>query len=116
MLHVARHEWPSGAMFLFDLHRNHSIMTMRGETVKMTATLHSKEGVTQGCTLTMIGHAILILPMTTQLKSEHVSEESIWRDDDGNIIGNLNTMNSFLSAFVKLVLHLVIALRNLKAS
>ena len=116
MLCVARHEWPSGARFLFNLYRHHSVLIMRGETAKMTITLHSKEGVTQGCPLSMIGYAILILPLIKQLKSEHVNGDSIWCADDGNAIGNLDTINSFLNDYVKLALHLVITLKNLKAS
>ena len=95
ILHAARHEWPSGARFLFNLCRHHSVLTMRGETAKMTITLHSKEGVTQGYPSSMIGYAILILPLIERLKLDHVNGDSIWHADDGNAIGNLDTINSF---------------------
>ena len=32
MVYVARHEWPSGTRFLFNMYRHHSVLVMRGET------------------------------------------------------------------------------------
>ena len=65
---IVRHEWPSGSRFLFNMHRHHSVLVMRGETASKTVILHSKEGVTQGCPLSMVGYAILMLPMMQLLK------------------------------------------------
>ena len=31
MMWVARHEWPSGSRFLFNIYRHHSVLVMRGE-------------------------------------------------------------------------------------
>ena len=32
MVWVARHEWPTGARFLFNMYRHHAILILRGET------------------------------------------------------------------------------------
>ena len=68
MAHVARREWLSDSRFLFNTHRHHSVLVVRGETASITTFLHSKEGIAQGCTLAMVGHATLMLPMMQSLK------------------------------------------------
>ena len=32
MVCIARHEWPSGSRFLFNMHRHHSVLVLRDET------------------------------------------------------------------------------------
>ena len=61
---IARHEWHSGSRILFNLHRHHSAMVMRGKTPRNSAFLHSTEGAAQGYVLAMTGHTLLILPAT----------------------------------------------------
>ena len=68
MLCVARHEWPSSSRFLFNMHRHHSVLVLRGKRKKDTVFLHSKEGVTQGCPLLMMAHSLLILLLIKKIK------------------------------------------------
>ena len=101
-LHASsRHEWSSGARFLFNPCRNHSILIMIREKEKMIAPLHSKEGVIQGCLSSIIGPAIFILPILRQLKADYANHDTIWCAGEGNDIRNIHTINLFLSAFFK---------------
>ncbi len=67
MLWVVRHEWPSGARFVFNCYRHHTIMNIRGNNGS-GATIHSQEGVTQGDPLSMVVYGIGILPLIRHLK------------------------------------------------
>ena len=53
MLWVVRHEWPSGARFAFNCYRHWATLLITAGNA-MGHLLHSKEGVTQGDTLTMV--------------------------------------------------------------
>ena len=65
---MARHEWSTGAIFLFNMYRYHDILILRGETKKNAKRNLSKEGITQGCPLATTGYGLLVLPMIRQLK------------------------------------------------
>ena len=83
MVSVARHLWPSGARFLFHVYRHWGTLVTRGEKKKETVFLFSKEGVTQGFPLAMVGYGLLILPIIRKLKKEFSDVESPWYADDG---------------------------------
>ena len=68
MVWAARHIWPSGARFLFNMYRHHAVLVMRGDKKGSTVLLHSNEGITQGYTLTMLGYGLLILLLIRVLK------------------------------------------------
>ena len=70
MVWVARHEWPTGARFLFNMYRHHAILILRGETKKDAKMSSSKEGITQGYPLATTGYGLLVLPMIRPLKVE----------------------------------------------
>ena len=63
MVWATRHIWPTGARFLFNIYRHHAVLVMRGDKKSSTVFLHSKEGITQGCPLAMLGYGLLILPL-----------------------------------------------------
>ena len=60
MLWTVRHEWPSGARFLFNVYRHHSALVIRNNN-GIGAFILSKEGVTQGCPLAMFGYGLGVL-------------------------------------------------------
>ena len=62
MLWVVRHEWISGACFEFNCYRHYATLVIRtGDGTGHF--LYSKEGVTQGDTLTMVAYGMGILPL-----------------------------------------------------
>ena len=70
MLWATRHEWPSGVRCSFNCYRH-------WDTMVITAGygtghfLHSKEGVTQGDTLSMIVYGLVISPLIQDLRMAH---------------------------------------------
>ena len=62
MLWAVRHEWPSGEQFEFNCYRHWATLVIRaGDGTGHF--LYSKEGVTQGDTLTMVAYGMGILPL-----------------------------------------------------
>ena len=82
MLWTARHIWPSGSLFAFNIYRHHSTLTVRGEN-RTTSRILSQEGVTQGCPLAMILYALALVPMIKELKSRLPNLQNTWYADDG---------------------------------
>ena len=70
LIWAARHEWPSGSRFLFDIYRHHTVLLMRGENKKETHFIFCSERASQICPLAMIGYGILLLPLIRKLKKE----------------------------------------------
>ena len=62
MLWAVRHEWPSGALFALKLYRHWATLVIRVGDITGHF-LYSKEGVTQGDTLTMVAYGMGILPL-----------------------------------------------------
>ena len=102
MLYVARHEWPSGSRFLFNMYRHNSVLVLRGKRAKDAVFLHSKEGVTQGCPLSMVAYALLILPLIKQLKKEMPVANSMWFADDGSVANKFKGIASFFRRLCQL--------------
>ncbi len=69
MLWMIRHEWPSGARFVFNCYHHWGTLVIRGKGGSMSP-LYCKEGVMQGDPLSMFGYGISILPLIRRLKTE----------------------------------------------
>ena len=82
--------------------RHHSVLVLRGKRAKDTVFLHSKEGVTQGCPLSMVAYALLILPLIKQLKKEMPVANSMWFADDGSVANKFKDIASFFSRLCQL--------------
>ena len=89
MTWVVRHKRPSGTRFLYNMYKHYAVFIMKGESKVETTILYSKEGVTQGCLLTMVGCSIILLPLILQLKKEFNNIKSPWYADDGAAAGNI---------------------------
>ena len=63
MLWAVRHEWPSGAQFIFNCYRHWATLVVRETEDGTGHFLHSKEGVNQGEPLAMIGYGIGVTPL-----------------------------------------------------
>ena len=61
MLWSLRHQWPSGAQFTFNCYRHWSTLVVPDTGNGSGHLLHSKEGVTQGDPIAMIGYGIGVL-------------------------------------------------------
>jgi hypothetical protein len=81
MLWVVRHQWPSGARFVFNNCYNHwAVLVLRGNNGHAVF-IFSKEGVTQGDPLSMFAYGIGILPLIRQLKAESPQVGQPWYAD-----------------------------------
>ena len=68
MAWVARYEWPSGCMFLVNIHRHHSLLAMRGDDAKNVLSLKSQESCTQGHLLAMVGYGLSMVRLIRAMK------------------------------------------------
>ena len=102
MVCTARHLWPSGARFLFNMYRRHAVLVMRGDNKGSTVFLHSKEGITQGCPLAMLGYILLLLPLIRVLKKEFSGVDSPWYADDGAAAGKIPRILAFFNRLCEL--------------
>ena len=71
MLWAVRYEWPSNAQFTFNCYRHWSTLLVGDIGDGSGHFLHSKEGVTQGDTLSMIKYGIGVLPLIWELREAH---------------------------------------------
>ena len=76
MVCVARHLWPSGVYFLFNMYRHHTVLILKGGNTKESVFIFSREGIVQGYSLATTGYGILVLPLIRKLKVEFTSVES----------------------------------------
>eukprot|EP00957_Ditylum_brightwellii_P080075 6090082-Ditylum_brightwellii.AAC.1 len=73
MLWDMQHQWVAGARFIFNTYRHwHKLVLYRQDDLVV-----SKEGVTQGDTLSMILYALAVLPIINQ-GSVHVHRLSVF--------------------------------------
>jgi hypothetical protein len=86
MLWAVRHEWPSGARFVFNCHRHCSTLVLRGNNGAANF-LYSKEGASQEDPLSMFACGTGILPLIRQLKAELPQVEQPWCADDAEAGG-----------------------------
>ncbi len=74
MLWAVRHEWPSGARFVFNCYKHWAVLVLRGNDGHAVF-IFSKEGVTQGDPLSMFAYGIGIMSLIHQLKAEFLQVE-----------------------------------------
>ena len=51
---AARHIWPSGTRFIFNMYRHHAVLVMRSDKKVPIVFRQSKEGITHGCPLAIL--------------------------------------------------------------
>jgi hypothetical protein len=61
--------WPSGARITFNCYQHHVVLVIQNK-VGDAIFLPSREGVTQGNPLAMVGYRVGVLPLIRQLKEE----------------------------------------------
>ena len=71
MIWAVRHEWLSGAQFMFNCYRHWETLVVQDTGYSSGHFLHSKEGVAQGDPLVMITYGIGVLPLIRELQSAH---------------------------------------------
>ena len=99
MLWTARFEWPTGARFLFNMYKHWSTLVIRGK--KESFHIESKEGVTQGDPLAMIGFGLSTLPLIRSLGEEHSEAYQSWYADDAGIGGNYKVIRLIYKSLVE---------------
>jgi hypothetical protein len=77
MLWTIRHEWPSGARFSFNCYQ-HWVTLVIQDKGGAAVFLHSREGVTQGDPLAMVGYGVGVLPLIRKLKGEFPQVSQPW--------------------------------------
>ena len=91
MLWTVRHEWPSGARFVFNCYRHWGTLMIRGNN-GTGVFLYSKEGVTQGDPISMFIYGIGLLPLIRQLKAEFPTVQQPWYADDAGAGGKFDAI------------------------
>ena len=71
MVWYVRHKGPSVAQFIFNWYRHWATLGVSDSEYRSGHLLHSKEGMTQGCTLFIITYGIGILPLVQELHDIH---------------------------------------------
>ncbi len=82
MLWEARHRWPSGSRFAYNLYRHECRLLLRGPPGTTPALLLSREGVMQGCVWGMILYGIGLLPLAEHLRQQDPTVLQPWYADD----------------------------------
>jgi hypothetical protein len=96
MVWAVRHEWPSGATFVFNCCKHcWVILILRGNDGH-TVFIFSKDGVTQGDPLSMFAYGMGILPLIRQLKAEFPQVEQPWYADDAGASTKFDEIERFL--------------------
>lgn len=94
MLWTVRHEWPSGARFVFNCYKHHyNILVIRNNNGTLCVTA-SKEGVTQGDPLAMIAYGLGLLPLIRQLKTEFLHAFQPWYADDSAVAAKFDVIQA----------------------
>jgi hypothetical protein len=94
MLWAVRHEWLSGARFVFNCYKHWAVLEFGGNGGHAIF-IFSKEGVTQGDPLSMFAYEIGILPLIRQLKAEFPQVEQPWYADDAGAGAKLDEIGRF---------------------
>eukprot|EP00980_Cylindrotheca_fusiformis_P020650 scaffold7701_cov62-Cylindrotheca_fusiformis.AAC.1 len=81
MLWNVRHEWPSGARFVFNSYKRWASLGIRSPNGGFQV-LSSREGVTQGDPLSMFAYGLALLPLIRKLKTLHPRVKQFWYADD----------------------------------
>jgi hypothetical protein len=95
MLWAVRHEWPSGARFVFNWYTHWATTLVIRNNNGTGAFLYSKEGVTQGDPLSMYGYGIGIVPLIRILKADFPAVEQPWYVDDAGAGGKFDNTRKF---------------------
>ena len=100
MLWVVCHEWPSGARFVFNCYRHHTIMVIRRNN-GTGVIIHSQDGVTQGDRLSMVVYGIGILPLIRQLKILFPDVTHSWYADDALAASTFQRIRQYFECLEK---------------
>ena len=90
MLWAVRHEWPSGAQFMFNCYRHWATLVVWDTGDGSGHFLHSKEGVTHGGSLAMIAYGIGVIPLIRELWGAHPRFTQTWYADDAGVGGTFH--------------------------
>lgn len=101
MLWVVRHEWPSGAMFIFNCYKHHAFLVIHGDSGELHSLL-SQTGVAQGCPLSMFLYGLTLVPLIKKLQHLHPNCTQIFFADDGNAGGTWAQLRQYWSSLCKL--------------
>ncbi len=82
MLWTIRHEWTAGARFALNCYQHHLTLVIRNKSGDTAVFLLSREGVTQGDPLAMVGYGVGVLPLIRKLKAEFPTVSQPWYADD----------------------------------
>ena len=87
MLWEVYHRCPPLAKIAFNRYRHHSLCFMRNEMGEDPTVIACKEGITQGCCLSMVCYGIALMPLAEWLRTEVPGALQPWYADDLSGIG-----------------------------
>ena len=73
MLWAARHQWPAGSCFAYNLYHHECCLLLRGPPGTEPAIIMSREGVMQGCVWGMILYGLGLMPLAEHLWQSNFS-------------------------------------------
>jgi hypothetical protein len=94
MLWTIRHEWASGARFIFNCYRHFAMLVIRTGS-ELFLSILSKEGVTQGDPLAMVMHGVGLLPLVRILKKAVSDVHQPWYADDAGAGGRFQRIRLY---------------------
>lgn len=94
MAWTARHIWSTGSRFVFNFYRHHSKIIVHRDSAKRSFFLDSKEGISQGCPLSMMLCGLLLISLLLNL-NYCFQLFSPWFADDGSGSDKLKTLHEF---------------------
>ena len=94
ILWMVRHLWPSRASFVFNFYLRWSYLVLQNGN-GTASFLHSKVGVTQGGTLSVIEYGIGILPLIKNLKRKIPDVAQLWYADDTGYLGRFTRIETY---------------------
>jgi hypothetical protein len=91
---LIRHEWASGARFIFNCYRHFAMLVIRTGRGLFLSIL-SKEGVTQGDPLAMVMYGVGLLPLIRILKKAVSDVHQPWYADDAGAGGRFQRIRLY---------------------
>lgn len=105
MLWTIRHEWPQGALFVFNCYKHWARLVAHDPSGDQYI-LFSKVGVTQGDPVSMIAYGLGLLPLIRLLKLEFPDIKfHSWYADDSAVAGSLSAISKLFKRLQKLGPH-----------
>ena len=87
LLHTIAHRWAKGSRFAMNRYRHYTMVWVRDEPGKPPILLLCKEGIPQGCTLSMFSFGVGTMPLCEKMRQAVPEALQPWYADDAGAAG-----------------------------